>query len=635
MAYNDSMEPVGVSILTNGNRLSRLQKCIDSLLANCSYRPLVIGIHNNGSTDDTFDYLQDLPVIDGIEWRTSHSDVDSGCAKGTNRSIDLVSDMKLQLHIESDFEHLTESESGIDPSWLHRAVDFLQSGKCHYLYLRRMRNEREAQVHWWDQWMPQIAYSKEEYLKCNGFWWSNNPSLFNFGELKKAKILPLNEKIDGGKGTENWSQPELCAGAPPKAHLHQWGMFVHERNSKEFFAEKDCGKFLRGCKYGFWKDPKSNWCSVCDLDKSFRELVEHRKRYNKLKREKSKLKIGCIDNGSGVSSFDRIVKPFGNCERFIMQSDDSAFTSNTAVVIPYDKDFTELLKADVVLFTRVGADNIEAYQYLAGVVPVIVPAKYHGKKIKHEKTGFIYGHESWAKEWIRRLANQKGLLDTIKSNLQTPKKRVTIDEVTSKVTVITPTFRRDPRIVSRCIDCVRLQTMTDIQHLICSDGNPEPEIASLVASVNDKRISYHNANINHSGSKCKHGDFGNVVRSEMLDKASGKYVLFLDDDNLILPHYLETMINAIENSGKDFAVCHAVHFGPLNEDAVGKPPIVLTGIPVKQYHIDTLQVLVKRDVIRDIGWDTENGYLSDGITFERLGKQHDYVEVPEVLGFHM
>jgi hypothetical protein len=134
----------------------------------------------------------------------------------------------------------------------------------------------------------------------------------------------------------------------------------------------------------------------------------------------------------------------------------------------------------------------------------------------------------------------------------------------------------------------------------------------------------------------KPGDFGNTVRQTMLEKeARGEYVLFFDDDNIILPHYLERMVAAIEQShGAGFAVCKVMHFGPLNESE-GKPPKVLTGERVALYHIDPLQVLVRTEVMRKVGWDTKVGYLSDGVTLENLGKQAGHVRVEEVLGVHM
>ena len=121
----------------------------------------------------------------------------------------------------------------------------------------------------------------------------------------------------------------------------------------------------------------------------------------------------------------------------------------------------------------------------------------------------------------------------------------------------------------------------------------------------------------------------------MLSQATGAFILFLDDDNIILPHYLDSMVRAIEESEKDFAVCHVMHFGPVNEDIVGKPPLVLEGESVELYKIDPLQVLVRRGPMQDVGWDTKNGYLADGHTLERLGSKYQHVLIPEVLGIHI
>lgn len=369
--------------------------------------------------------------------------------------------------------------------------------------------------------------------------------------------------------------------------------------------------------------------------------------------EVKKLVIGTVDNGWTVRDFEAITSQFTQCRRIIMRKGVSDFGSETtAEILDYDDDMKEILNADIILFPRVGSANQEEFlRVLKAGIPVIVKEGNDGGRIVHEKNGFIYGHESWAIGWIQKLVDDEGLrlriggksahdnkssaievqndnAKSVEKSLQEEDKKVI--ETSVKVTIITPTFRRDPRIVSRCLDCVKLQTVTDIEQLVCSDGSPEPPIAALVGSLGDERISYHHTSVK------KPGDYGNVVRSEMLKKARGEYILFLDDDNLILPDYLETMIKAIEESGKDFAVCRVVHFGPLNEDKYGKkPPVVLTGLPVKLYHVDPLQILVKKDVMQKVGWDTEKGYLADGYTLQSLGDKFEHVEVPVVLGFHI
>jgi len=198
------------------------------------------------------------------------------------------------------------------------------------------------------------------------------------------------------------------------------------------------------------------------------------------------------------------------------------------------------------------------------------------------------------------------------------------------VTVVTPTWKRAYGVVKRSIDCLLLQTFADWRQLICSDGPEEPLVRELVATVADPRVEYH-----CTGQETPPGDFGNSVRKAMLERATGEYVLFFDDDNVIMPTYLEHMVAALRQSGRDFAVCKVMHFGPLNEAALGRPPVVLEGEPVKLYHVDPLQVLAKREAMQAVGWDTDHGYVSDGYTLEELGRRFSHVHVDEVLGVHM
>ena len=206
--------------------------------------------------------------------------------------------------------------------------------------------------------------------------------------------------------------------------------------------------------------------------------------------------------------------------------------------------------------------------------------------------------------------------------------KVSCSQVDCRVTVITPTYKRDPRILKRAMGCMLMQTVEDWEMLVCSDGGNEPEARAVVEDIGDSRITYH-----HLDDKVD-GDYGNRCRSRMLSESAGEFILFLDDDNIVLPDYLEKMIHAVEKSQRDFAVCYIMHFGPLNESVVGKPPLVLKGDPVSLYHIDPLQVLVRRGPMQDVGWDIDRGYLADGHTLEQLGNKYQRVLVPEVLGIH-
>lgn len=282
-------KPIGISILTNGNRLSSLQQCLESLIANCYYRPIHIFVFDNGSTDDTWDWLttKELGYMTscyGVKFHVEHSDVDLGCAAGTNRAIQMTNDCEYGLHIESDFELLKPEESGEDRLWLRRAVEFMEQEGANYLYLRRITGEYEMMQHWWSQWMKKITSKKGSYLYCPDFWWTNNPALRKNKALYENGTLPLDVAKDGAKGTDGWSQPELCAKAPGKAWIHQWGVFVHEK-SQQSISGYGCGLssgFGKStCKYGFLNQRWSEFCSTCDKRLGFSDMAEHEKRFRK------------------------------------------------------------------------------------------------------------------------------------------------------------------------------------------------------------------------------------------------------------------------------------------------------------------------------------------------------------------
>lgn len=197
-----------------------------------------------------------------------------------------------------------------------------------------------------------------------------------------------------------------------------------------------------------------------------------------------------------------------------------------------------------------------------------------------------------------------------------------------KVTIVTPTYRRDPATLARCLGCVRTQTVTAWRHVVCSDGVHEPEVERLLDREEDPRFEYRVSSEHHGG-------FGAGVRQEILMGGQGtEFIMFLDDDNLILPHYLEKMLSALEEArnGEQFAICSILHFGPL-PFFMGRPPVILRGEP-RVCHIDTLQVVVRTAAMREVGW-RDHGYVSDGVTYQALGERFGYVRVEECLGIHL
>ena len=196
-----------------------------------------------------------------------------------------------------------------------------------------------------------------------------------------------------------------------------------------------------------------------------------------------------------------------------------------------------------------------------------------------------------------------------------------------KVSIITPTLNRNPQTVKRCLYSVRSQILTDWEQLVFSDGMLEPNIKKMMDDDFDKRQIYKH-------SECNQGHFGAGIRNYGMKYCKGKYLSFLDDDNVLFPDYLKKMARALdENTDCGFAISRTVHMGPLPPH-MGEPPKLLTGIPPIIQNIDTIQIMVRKEAMEKCGWVLE-GYFSDGFTYQKLGEMFKYVEVPELLSIHL
>ena len=339
--------------------------------------------------------------------------------------------------------------------------------------------------------------------------------------------------------------------------------------------------------------------------------------------------IVTVDNGWGLTEFVRIASKMTGARLIVMRKGIIEGTPVSGVeFIPYDPSLSQLIsEADVAFFPRVGAANKEDYlNLLKAGVPMVVRESCSQNVINHQKNGWLFRDEPWAAHWLAYLHDnppKTTRLSGVQAKIEMPEVK------RPRVTVITPTYHRDLKVIHRCIDCMLLQTEKDWEQVVCSDGDCEQEVEWMVKSIGDPRIRYC-----HTVGKMDK-DYGNTVRSEMLAQATGDFVFFFDDDNIILPNYLERMLAVLTfGDGADYAVCKIMHFGPVNEKEIGKAPLVLTGDPVRLYHIDPLQVVVRREVMQKVGWDTKVGYLSDGVSLERLAP-YRIVRVDEVLGIHV
>jgi glycosyltransferase involved in cell wall biosynthesis len=110
------------------------------------------------------------------------------------------------------------------------------------------------------------------------------------------------------------------------------------------------------------------------------------------------------------------------------------------------------------------------------------------------------------------------------------------------ISCITPTFNRKNLLI-KAIESTIKQTYLNWEMIIVDDGSTDgTEIKVKEIQARDSRIVFYK---NPGKGACS-------ARNFALKRAKGKYIAFLDDDDLNLPHRFESQINAITKSSSRF-----------------------------------------------------------------------------------
>lgn len=126
--------------------------------------------------------------------------------------------------------------------------------------------------------------------------------------------------------------------------------------------------------------------------------------------------------------------------------------------------------------------------------------------------------------------------------------------VASLVSIIMPTFD-SAKYITSSVASVIAQSYTDWELIIvddCSTDNTAQVVSALLEQ--DSRISYIRLETNSGAA---------VARNAGIERAKGKYMAFLDSDDLWYPEKLEKQISFMETNGYNFSCTSYEH---INED---------------------------------------------------------------------
>ncbi|MGF9856557.1 glycosyltransferase family 2 protein [Priestia endophytica] len=113
-------------------------------------------------------------------------------------------------------------------------------------------------------------------------------------------------------------------------------------------------------------------------------------------------------------------------------------------------------------------------------------------------------------------------------------------EQSDLISVVIPTYNRADRILAT-INSALNQTYRNIEVIIVDDASTD-NTEEIVQSINDKRVNYYKLEENSHGTRPR--NFG-------IEKSKGKYIAFLDSDDIWISHKLDMQKKYIEENSKE------------------------------------------------------------------------------------
>jgi glycosyltransferase involved in cell wall biosynthesis len=172
------------------------------------------------------------------------------------------------------------------------------------------------------------------------------------------------------------------------------------------------------------------------------------------------------------------------------------------------------------------------------------------------------------------------------------------------VSIIVPTYDR-AELLRSTLDSLMAQTYSNFEVIVVDDGSPNDKTKVICESY--PKIKY--LRINNSGGPAR-------PRNEGIRYASGAYIAFTDDDDLWVPHKLETQISILQSDPETGLVHNCCQLiskeGELLDEIIGRPgqPEEKSGRVfmrmIGNWTLMTSSVLLRRSLADKVGYFNES-----------------------------
>ena len=117
-----------------------------------------------------------------------------------------------------------------------------------------------------------------------------------------------------------------------------------------------------------------------------------------------------------------------------------------------------------------------------------------------------------------------------------------------KISIIIPSYNSNLLLLSQALKSVKDQTMTDYEAIVVDDGSMDGR--AIGAALDATRLKAR-VLVKENGGVASAREYG-------LRRSNGKYVMFLDDDDMYHPTICERLSSALDRTSADFSSCAGV-----------------------------------------------------------------------------
>ena len=192
------------------------------------------------------------------------------------------------------------------------------------------------------------------------------------------------------------------------------------------------------------------------------------------------------------------------------------------------------------------------------------------------------------------------------------------------ISVIVPTYNR-PDFLKRAIESVLAQTFINYEVIVVNDAGMD--VSGLVDSFNDPRIKL----INHSVNKGLPASRNTGIKASI-----GRYIAYLDDDDVYYTNHLQTLIDTAHSYTKDFVYSECLNVveninGEVIETKERIFPPYHPSLLKRCNFIPVMCNFHKRELVEKVGlFDETISFAEDWDLWYRISKHVDFFHLKNV-----